>query len=140
MIWNNPIISSWRDGVIAKGGDALLTGYPYAPHKGEPTAVYYPQGIAGPRQYELAPWYVRILVTGAKADDKVIIAAGKGAEKAEEIVRSTGLDKGLSGVVAKVTGVPHSVLVVGVLLGGIVIGYAALVNVGLLPPIRKVFK
>lgn len=139
---SNPIIASWKREVEAAGGRALATGYPFPPDKGSPTAVYLVDEslgweAGGNRRYELAPSYVRAAVGWERTQDSVTLASGKVAEGADSIVKATGLDKGLSGVIGRALGVPPGFIIGGAVLAGIVIGYAALVNVGILPPLNR---
>lgn len=134
----NPLIAAWRRDVNNAGGRALPTGYPFAPDKGAPTAVFLVDENAGwaaadNRRYELAPLHVRAAVGWERAQDSATVAAG-------EIVEATGLDKGIFGVLGKITGIPPGVLITVAILTGAVIGYAALVNAGIVPPVRELTK
>lgn len=141
----NPVVAAWRRSVESAGGRALPTGYPSGADAGGPTAVYLideSKGWAagGNRRYELAPSSVRLAVGWERAKDAATQAAGAVAEKAEGIVKATGLDKGIFGVIGKALGVPAGLLVATALLAGVVIGYAALVNIGAVPSIRELRK
>lgn len=142
---SNPIIAAWRRDVNMAGGRALPTGYPSGPDKGAPAAVFLTDpdlGWAEPgnRRYELAPVHVRLAVGWERSGEAATLAAGKAAETASGIVEATGLDKGVFGVLGKVTGIPPGVLITVAILTGAVIGYAALVNAGIAPPIRELTK
>lgn len=139
----NPIVAAWVRSVEGKGGHVALTGYPYAPFKGAPTA-FYDEGPAGDptvnwaaRRYELAPMAVRAAVGFEATADKITIAAGKVLDTVDEVTEGLGLDKGVSGVLGKVLGIPRPVIIGGVILAGALAGYALLVNVGALPPLKK---
>jgi len=133
----NPTVAKWRAGVAAQGGRSLAVGYPFPPHKGAPTAMWDDSSKPGGRRYELAPLPVRLAVGYEKTRDGITIKAGAAAEKAESVLESTGLGKGVLGVVGKLLGIPHGAVVVIAVAAGALIGYGALVNIGILPPLKS---
>jgi hypothetical protein len=133
----NPTVAKWRAEVEAKGGRSLAVGYPFPPNKGAPTAMWNDPSKPGGRRYELAPLSVRLAVGYEKGKDVVTLRAGAAAEKAENIVGATGLNKGVLGVVGKLLGIPHGAVVAIAVAAGALIGYGALVNIGILPPLKS---
>lgn len=90
--------------------------------------------------YELAPVgvqremaWVALNNANDEANARVVLAIDKAVTP---IVEATGLDKGVLGVLAKVAGVPLSVLVVVL----VVVVYAMLRQIGAVPSLAKVVK
>lgn len=135
---DNPIVSRWREGVARRGGKTMPTGYPFDPHKGAPTAWWNDPSKAGGRKYELAPTIVQLAIGYERKKDAANLAAGAGVERLEASAKAVGLDKGLAGVLGKALGIDHRIIVIVAVIAGSVLAYSALVNVGIVPPIRKV--
>lgn len=133
----NPVIKRWRQSVQDRGGHTLPTGYPFQPYKGAPCAYWLDNGVAGKRRFELAPVDVQRAAQWERAKDAGTISAGETAETLEEVSKDLGLDKGITGFLGKVFGLPHGAVVAIAVTAGLVLGYSALVQVGIAPPLNK---
>jgi hypothetical protein len=139
--------TNWRNAVAANGGHvseqgtdrsgASFGGYPYDPYKGSLAAWYPDDTVAGGRRWETAPLGVRLAHGYDAISDTVAIAEGKAAESALDVTKNLGLDKGVTGLIGKVFGIPHGAVVVIAVAGAAVGAYALLVSAGILPPFAE---
>lgn len=136
--YDNPTVAAWAANVVARGGKTIPTGYPYAPDKGAPAGWWPDATKPGGKRWELAPLNVRVAIGYERKKDAAAIGAGELVEKIEAGASAVGLDKGITGVIGKALGIPHGPLLVMILIAGAVVGYGALVQIGVVPPIRKV--
>lgn len=140
-IWdNNGTVAAWKKAVTAAGGAPQSGGYPYEPFKGQPYGRFVDPTVPLGVRYELAPANVRSVIAAGQVGNKVAIVEGKAAETAEEVVKATGLDKGLSGLIGKALGMPPGLVIGVALVIGVGVGYAMLVNIGAVPPLNKLTK